>query len=517
MRDNIVNLTVQHSGAAYDVVIIGTGVSGSAAGALLAQAGKRVLLLEKSPRCGGSCHMYAKEGFRIDLGTHLFGHGTKGPIGKLLSRLGKSGRIGFARVRPVKIRTPFLHLYVPKSPELTPLTAWLLMHQLRIPLHDMPVVVKMLREMVALDDGQLSRLNDLTMKEYLQQFTTLRSVEQACNFLLNLAFPLSTSQVRAGEGVWALRQFMTDDTLTYPEGGSEAIPRILLQTAQENGAEIRTRCRVSEIRVESGRVTGVNLTQGGFVRAETVISTVGEHSGLYRHLYGAPGTSSTLGAMPDEEHPRMAIHAKIALRKPLVKAGLLLGSAPVASLPFAGSSTRTRSFHAARSHAGRFRRVVPQVQRVPPMSPIYCPVPSYLDPSLAPPGCELLTASTPVRADSLMFEGEDHWVQVLLHGLRTMIPGLERHMLFCDTFGVRFMESRMGAGGGSTASFALPPSCMRAGDMHVSGPVRGLYLAGDAAGANGMGVEAAAASSLLCTDTLLKNLREQRPSDVLTA
>ena len=65
------------SGNRYDAIVIGTGMGGSACGALLAKHGFKVLILEKNPRIGGSCSYYEKDGFKIDMGTHMFIRGNK--------------------------------------------------------------------------------------------------------------------------------------------------------------------------------------------------------------------------------------------------------------------------------------------------------------------------------------------------------------------------------------------------------------------------------------------------------
>jgi len=71
----------------YDVIVIGTGIGGSAAAGLLARAGLRVLALEKNPRLGGSCSFYEKRGFHVDWGTHMFSRGHRGPLGAVQRRL----------------------------------------------------------------------------------------------------------------------------------------------------------------------------------------------------------------------------------------------------------------------------------------------------------------------------------------------------------------------------------------------------------------------------------------------
>jgi len=55
----------------YDVIVVGAGVGGLCAGALLAHQGRRVLVLEQAERVGGCCSTYERDGYKIDLGASI--------------------------------------------------------------------------------------------------------------------------------------------------------------------------------------------------------------------------------------------------------------------------------------------------------------------------------------------------------------------------------------------------------------------------------------------------------------
>ena len=67
----------------FDAVVIGTGMGGSAAGAIAALNGLKTLIVEKNPRPGGSCSCHDKDGFRFDTGARMSIRGNNGPFGGL--------------------------------------------------------------------------------------------------------------------------------------------------------------------------------------------------------------------------------------------------------------------------------------------------------------------------------------------------------------------------------------------------------------------------------------------------
>jgi len=69
----------------YDVIIIGSGISGLTSGILLAQQGKKVLILEKHFKAGGWTHTFKRNNYEWDVGIHYIGevHNHRSPVRKL--------------------------------------------------------------------------------------------------------------------------------------------------------------------------------------------------------------------------------------------------------------------------------------------------------------------------------------------------------------------------------------------------------------------------------------------------
>ncbi len=57
----------------YDTIIIGSGMGGLATAAILAKAGKKVLVLERHYTAGGFTHVFKRKGYEWDVGIHYIG------------------------------------------------------------------------------------------------------------------------------------------------------------------------------------------------------------------------------------------------------------------------------------------------------------------------------------------------------------------------------------------------------------------------------------------------------------
>jgi phytoene dehydrogenase-like protein len=74
--------------AKHDTVVIGGGVTGLAAGALLARDSRRVAVLEKGNQLGGRAYTYVDKGFTLNYGAHAMYRPHTGLLAQLLKRLG---------------------------------------------------------------------------------------------------------------------------------------------------------------------------------------------------------------------------------------------------------------------------------------------------------------------------------------------------------------------------------------------------------------------------------------------
>ena len=55
-----------------DAIVIGSGIGGLSAAAILSKANKRVLVLEQHDQAGGCCHTFTEKGFEFDGGLSIY-------------------------------------------------------------------------------------------------------------------------------------------------------------------------------------------------------------------------------------------------------------------------------------------------------------------------------------------------------------------------------------------------------------------------------------------------------------
>lgn len=73
----------------YDVIVLGSGISGLSSAVLLADAGYSVLVLEREAYAGGVLHCFSREGLQLDPGLHYLGSLLPGQLcARLLGTLG---------------------------------------------------------------------------------------------------------------------------------------------------------------------------------------------------------------------------------------------------------------------------------------------------------------------------------------------------------------------------------------------------------------------------------------------
>src|SRR5262249_9562732 len=133
--------------------------------------------------------------------------------------------------------------------------------------------MRLFTHVLTMSDDETRAWDDRTVEDFVAKFTDHPGTIGVFGFLLGLYFILPYWEVSAGEALWSFRRMVRDNALSYPKGGSIAIPGTYGRLAAELGAEIRTGVGVRRIVVAGGRVRGVLLDDGTMLPARIVVST----------------------------------------------------------------------------------------------------------------------------------------------------------------------------------------------------------------------------------------------------
>ena len=489
-------------GARWDVVVLGAGIGGSACAALLAKAGLRTLLAEKNPRIGGSCGWYDKRGFRIDYGTHMFSRGGRGPLGRALARVGE--RVDFLRIDDLaQVRGPGLQLTVPAQAWRMPQFCAEAVRQLRIPLGELPRITRMFFDILTMPRVEAEAWDARSIESFVDRYTEDPRLFGLFGFLLGLYFILPPWEVSAGEAILAFQAMVRDNRLSYVRGGSGAIPRAFVRALERYGGEVAV--RAGGVAIEPLPTGGfrVQLKDGREVEAERVVSTT-TLKDLVRMVGAERLPEAYVQRAQAIKTSYVAVQAKIALPRRRERVGCIVGG-----------WSRDPAFNPWSVTRADYRHQFAALERgcVPLVVPVYCPIPTNFDPTLAPDGAQLLTACA-VAPTTDIARPEDTrpharndraFIKGLLDAMNALSPGCLDDALFVDTMGTEALAAWIGKQHGPAVSTGQTPSQSGRARPKVRTPLPGLYVCGDAAGGRGIGTELAADSAMECAQALLED------------
>ncbi len=455
------------------IIIIGAGVGGMACAALLAKAGHEVTVLESHSFLGGRCATLEKDGFVYDFGVHMFSRGDCGPHGDTNRRL--DGDLQWITKEPScrvmgKMEFDFPLDIRPFSRQVK------LALQLGVRPKNLFGAWRLFRTLMS--GRSVEANNNVFLEDYIFRFTGDESIHLFITCVSQLYFALSARQASAGEFIWCFSRMFKDAAFGYPKGGARAIPQAFEDALIRYGGTIAYETPVTGIRVENKRVTGVD-TARNFFPADIVISNAGLNRTI--DLAGAD-------RFP-EDYVKRAKTLKYA--NPYVTNTYALDW-PVVPYPVV--------FYMPDMPADKIFSHI-ENNTAPEDPYLFMPIPSNLDPGLAPPGKQLVIAGTPVApgADDDVCQQTLDRIDDRVHKL---FPEIKKALIWQEQ-GTRADTTRITAHppGGAIGLGQFPG---QTGQQRPSlqTPVTGLYLVGADAGSRGIGTELAVGSALNLADLL---------------
>jgi phytoene dehydrogenase-like protein len=250
------NMMKNSNGQMWDIIVIGSGVSGLTASILLARSGKTVLLLEKSKKLGGRSMTVEKEGSYLNFGPHALY--SKGKSMEILAELG----IFLQGDNPDlggKLFNNGQQYELPADP----------LKLLTSPLFNWKGKLELLRFFIYLKKMDSNENRDITVNQWLNQKIKDVHVKKFILMLLRLATYSSDPNLISANA--AFRQLSLGKAIYLPYGWQTMI-EALKEKALESGVTIKSGSSVHRVKGEFPQFE-VSLRENETFFAQSVLST----------------------------------------------------------------------------------------------------------------------------------------------------------------------------------------------------------------------------------------------------
>jgi prolycopene isomerase len=456
-----------------DVVVVGSGLGGLVTAALLAHAGRSVLVVERADGPGGCAHAFRRGPYLFDPAIHVTLDGGTGQfLDTLLSHLGVRDRCEFATTG---------HLYTTAFPGFT----------LEVPAGKsefvdahaaaFPGSAEEIRRFLEYREEFVGQLKQLPPKIGLTDLPLAMArfplVFRHRNDTVDDVLPkyVEDAQARAVlTSVWPyqglppsrlsllfygqLLELLTQGAY-YPLGSFQTLADAFVAALENAGGELLVGQEVRRIAVERGRARGVELADGSFVEAPIVVSNAD-----LRH---------TVEDLVGVEHVPKGYWSKVRRLNPSLSGFVVYAAtkADLSAYPLSHENFLYRHW----DHDETLR----DIEAGKPGG-MWMNVPTLLDPSLAPDGEHLVIMSSLAKFDiGRPWEHErDRFTEEMIGSFDDAFTGLGAGLEVVETATPETLVRATRAQQGALYGWENTPAQSANKRPAHDSPVEGLYLCG---------------------------------------
>ncbi len=490
-------------------IIIGSGIGGMALSVLLAKEGYETTVYEKNHLLGGRCTSYEKihdgEKFIVDMWTHTFPTAERA-FNKVFEKANLDHEIKFFHFTPDnppqiwgdkgrKFDIPtsmddvnkFIKIMRPRQKKKK--------KEYETDSKDVEKsnksFMKLGTDLFSLSKKKLKELDKITFEEWLRRYTNneliINQLGLVCAFMfVNMAYDSSIKKgSAAGETIRAMRGWFGEITSGYPFGGSVGIVNGYKKAMEEFRGSVEINKNIEKIIVDDEKVSGIQI-DGDFIESDLVISNAGIKETILKLVgekyFPKDYVNSVKKLEVSEGADTWGFYSiKMGMDSKVIKPPIIF------PLSWTDRSKRLDSI----------RELIEKYMlndELPPSGGMYVTVPTNMDPSLAPPGRQIINmgAIGPVKSSNYQ-----KWIDYYIEILESEIPDFRKHVLFMDVHRTgEPLKNWTGRFKGDAVG--ISQSVGQVGDLRPkpNTPIKNLFLVGADIGITGIGTELSALSSL---------------------
>jgi phytoene dehydrogenase-like protein len=452
-----------------DIVIIGGGIGGTAAGALLAKDGYKVRLFEKNKLIGGRCLTYDYKGFKVDLGVHLFGVGPKGYLGNVCDLLDMPGAIQWVisnNPRPMMYFDGELIVYSRKN----------MSKVVGASEEEINLTMQFFSDTLSMRKKKIKELYYTGLTDYINEYSTNPILHTFIAMIAGQYFCTFPDETSTGEFIRCFRQVVEAKSSAYPIGGCIAIPKAYQKGLEENGGTVDLNSPIKKIIVENNEAKGIELEDGSIHYADMIISNADIQNTVLNLIGEKAFPKEYVSRIKNLKYANHCLALKVGLDKPVTDQKLIMAASGL-------DYNRIRSMEEELMKG-----------KVPDKIGGMITIPTNYDPDLGPSGKQMIFFGTGcLGGKSKQYYdkiGERCWEMLI-----EILPEVEDHLLWKKLDTPKLVEAYAGEYGNIIGVAQTVDQIYEKRPKHQT-PIKNLYIVGAEAGGHGIGAELAANSAM---------------------